>query len=66
MTLSMISSDLIAQISEIIRMKIAILGASGQSGKFLTEQALADGHHVLALVRNPQKMAINHDNLEVT
>ena len=66
MIMSRISSDLILFFLEMNKMKIAILGSSGQSGKFLTEQALADGHHVVALVRNPEKMAINHDNLEVT
>jgi uncharacterized protein YbjT (DUF2867 family) len=29
------------------------LGATGATGRHLLEQALAQGHHVTALVRNP-------------
>ena len=34
-------------------MNIAIFGASGATGRLLTERCLAAGHHVSALVRNP-------------
>lgn len=34
-------------------MNIAIFGASGATGRLLTEHCLAAGHHVSALVRNP-------------
>jgi putative NADH-flavin reductase len=34
-------------------MKIAIFGASGRTGNLLTERALAGGHTVAALLRNP-------------
>ncbi|XP_019954570.2 flavin reductase (NADPH)-like [Paralichthys olivaceus] len=46
-------------------MKIAVLGATGQTGQFLVNQALQQGHMVTAIVRNPGKLAIHHDNLKV-
>jgi len=36
-------------------MNIALFGASGATGKLLTERALAAGHSVSALVRTPEK-----------
>lgn len=38
-------------------MKIAVLGASGPTGRQLVTQALARGHEVVALVRDPAKIA---------
>ncbi|WP_216329564.1 NAD(P)-dependent oxidoreductase [Deinococcus aestuarii] len=35
---------------------LAVLGASGRSGRHLVEQALAAGHAVRVLVRDPQKL----------
>ena len=46
-------------------MKIAVLGATGQTGMHLVAQALKQGHEVTALVRNPGKLTPNHDNLKV-
>lgn len=46
-------------------MKLAILGATGGTGRELTEQALALGHTVRVLVRSPEKVTITHDRLEV-
>ena len=46
-------------------MRIAIFGASGRSGRPLVEQALAAGHEVRALVRNPSKLRIRHKRLAV-
>ena len=44
-------------------LKIAILGATGPTGKCLTKQALAAGHDVRAIVRNPSKLSdIQHKN----
>jgi putative NADH-flavin reductase len=34
---------------------ILVLGATGQTGRHLTDLALSDGHHVRALVRTPTK-----------
>jgi len=38
-------------------MNIAIFGASGATGRLLTERSLAAGHRVAALVRTPAKFA---------
>ncbi len=42
---------------------LAILGASGQTGQLLVQQALDAGYHVRALVRDPAKLPIKHDHL---
>lgn len=46
-------------------MQILIFGASGRTGQELVKQALALGHNVMAFVRNPAKLSITHDNLEI-
>ncbi|XP_029294973.1 flavin reductase (NADPH)-like [Cottoperca gobio] len=46
-------------------MKIAVLGATGQTGQYLVNQALQQGHMVTAIVRNPAKLTVHHDNLKV-
>lgn len=46
-------------------MKIAVLGATGQTGQHLVNQALQQGHSVTAVVRNPGKLTITHENLKV-
>lgn len=46
-------------------MTLAILGATGRTGRPLTEQALAAGHDVTALVRTPAKLGIEHPALTV-
>lgn len=46
-------------------MKIAVLGATGQTGQELVQQALQQGHTVTAIVRNPAKLTVTHDNLKV-
>ncbi|XP_028313466.1 flavin reductase (NADPH)-like [Gouania willdenowi] len=46
-------------------MKIAVLGATGQTGQFLVNQALQQGHMVTAIVRNPAKLTQLHSNLKV-
>src|ERR1700761_3602944 len=38
-------------------MRIAVLGATGQTGRQLVEQALARGHEVVALARDPGRVA---------
>ncbi len=42
-------------------MRIAIFGASGATGKLLTERSLAAGHTVTALVRTPAEYAYKDD-----
>ncbi len=39
-------------------MKLTIFGASGVTGTFLTEQALAAGHQVTAVVRDPARLSL--------
>jgi len=46
-------------------MNILIFGASGATGHELVNQALAQGHHVTAFVRNPSKLKIENDKLKV-
>lgn len=46
-------------------MKLAVFGASGRTGRPLVEQALAQGHEVKALVRDPSKLSTSHDRLAV-
>lgn len=45
--------------------KIAVFGASGQTGKLFTELALKNGYYVKALVRTPSKLNLQSSNLEV-
>jgi putative NADH-flavin reductase len=46
-------------------MKLVIFGASGQTGRLLTEQALQEGHEVTAFVRREGAMTLDHPNLKV-
>jgi putative NADH-flavin reductase len=40
-------------------MKIAVLGATGRTGRLVVEQALTRGDEVVAYVRNPHGIAAN-------
>lgn len=46
-------------------MNILIVGATRGIGRQLLEQALTAGHTVTALVRNPQKLAKQHERLKI-
>ena len=47
-------------------MKLTIFGATGATGTILTKQALAAGHSVTAVVRDPGRLAVPHQQrLEV-
>jgi putative NADH-flavin reductase len=46
-------------------MKIVVFGATGRSGLPFVEQALEQGHTIVALARSPEKMPITHDRLQV-
>ena len=46
-------------------MRLLILGATGQTGLQLVQQALDANHEVTALVRDPSKIDIQNDNLKV-
>lgn len=45
-------------------MRITIFGATGRVGQEILKHALADGHHVKALVRSPKLES--HENLEMS
>lgn len=46
-------------------MNLLILGGTGRVGSHLVENALQDDHHVSVLVRTPEKIHIEHNNLTV-
>lgn len=46
-------------------MKITVFGASGKTGKFVVEEALALGHEVIAYVRNKESITLVHPKLQV-
>jgi putative NADH-flavin reductase len=46
-------------------MKLAIFGATGQTGIPLVRNALDLGYEIFALARNPNKMNIQHKNLTI-
>lgn len=46
-------------------MNITIFGASGGIGSRLVKKALAEGDCIVAYVRNPEKLSIQHENLKV-
>lgn len=46
-------------------MKLTIFGASGRTGIPLVEQALAVGHDVVAFVRDPARLPIQHERLQI-
>jgi putative NADH-flavin reductase len=46
-------------------MKIAVFGATGQTGRQVVRQALDAGHEVIAVVRDPGKLDLSHDRLTI-
>ena len=46
-------------------MRIAIIGASGQIGAVIRDEALARGHQVTAIVRHPEKITVQDPRLTV-
>ncbi len=46
-------------------MRIVVFGANGQTGRVLTEQALAAGHEVVAVTRKPADFPIAHERLSI-
>lgn len=48
-----------------MKKKIALFGASGQTGQYFLEMALANGYEIKALVRTPEKISQNNTKLEV-
>jgi putative NADH-flavin reductase len=46
-------------------MKIVVFGASGKTGSLLVNEALKSGHEVIAYVRKPESIKVEHPNLKV-
>ena len=46
-------------------MKLAVFGATGLTGGLVVERALAAGHQVAAIVRNPDSVRLKHEQLTV-
>ncbi|MEV4233955.1 NAD(P)-dependent oxidoreductase [Nocardia sp. NPDC050408] len=46
-------------------MRITVFGANGPTGRLLTGQALAAGHEVVAVTRQPDSFPLHHDRLEI-
>ncbi|MBP3039807.1 SDR family oxidoreductase [Bacillaceae bacterium Marseille-Q3522] len=46
-------------------MRIALIGGTGKAGRFVAEKALEKGYHVRMLVRNPQKVEIAGERVEI-
>jgi len=46
-------------------LRIVVFGANGQTGRLLTGQALAAGHHVAAVTRRPSGFPLAHERLAV-
>ncbi|MFE3029980.1 NAD(P)-dependent oxidoreductase, partial [Nocardia tengchongensis] len=44
-------------------MNVAIFGATGTIGRHVVTQALAAGHQVTVLVRDPAKLTVTHERL---
>jgi putative NADH-flavin reductase len=47
-------------------MKIAVLGATGGTGVEFVKEALSADHEVVAVVRSPSKLKIQHERLKVS
>ncbi len=45
------------------KLKLIIFGATGSLGRQVTEQALAEGHHVTAFARRPARLKLQHPRL---
>lgn len=46
-------------------MRLAVIGASGRTGRLLVAQALGHGHDVTAFVRAPERLPAAHERLRV-
>jgi len=46
-------------------MRIAVFGGTGKAGWMLIQQALDEGHEIVAFARNPGKLTIRHDRLTI-
>ena len=46
-------------------MNLVVFGATGGTGRCVVEQALASGHDVTAVVRDPEGLPLRHERLRV-
>jgi putative NADH-flavin reductase len=46
-------------------MKVAVFGSTGKTGQHVVRHALEEGYEVVAFLRSPDKMEIEHDNLTI-
>jgi len=46
-------------------MRYTVFGATGGTGRQLVQQALAGGHEVTAVVRDPARLPVRHERLDV-
>src|SRR5688572_26306877 len=46
-------------------MKLVVFGATGGTGRCVVEQALAAGHDVTAVVRDPEGPPLRHERLRI-
>ena len=46
-------------------MRLAIFGPTGGTGRRLVERAIAEGHDVTALARNPSRITARHERLHL-
>lgn len=46
-------------------MKLVVFGATGKTGSEIVKQSLAQGHEVTAFVRDPSKMVVENDRLQL-
>ena len=48
------------------KMKIVIVGCTGNIGRHLLKSLLEKGHEVLAIARHPERIKVKNDNLQVS
>jgi putative NADH-flavin reductase len=46
-------------------LRVLVIGATGGTGRQLVQQALEQGHQVTAFVRNPARLQMEHENLQI-
>jgi putative NADH-flavin reductase len=46
-------------------LKIALIGATGKAGTYILKALLAQNYQVKALIRNPEKLQIHYNSLEI-
>jgi len=47
------------------KLKIAVIGGTGKSGRYLVQELIRKGYHLKALVRNPENFKVESDLVEV-